>query len=296
MSKKDPQDIRFISLSTHFVDNGALDWVDKKSKRKQVLRERKRHGYSSLDWWNFSDYLLYLINRISTLVSEKKIVVAGEDTIESSKEVVRLIEEYNDFLYTASKTIRPHKQTGTPIVDYEITDKNMYAEIFVNREDVDQKTFQKLIEVRNSFQRTLEIFYKDILPNLPYVYSPKDPLKTYEFPRTSRKYGISKKDYDSAGSFFVHVLINGLDDFISKGHGYQPLDRTLLGYSYEVLPSEVGVTRWNRALLNIKEAMYAIEYQGLSRNKGETIDSPDLKATIDFGTELLLIHHVSLWD
>lgn len=172
-------------MSTIFIHD-PFTWFDNESDKKRLknlerlVTERETQGYSFWDWINFCDYYGTVIKRVCELIAEGKIAVSS-DVVDVAGLLMGSIEQAEDLSF----------KTDSPNVD------------------VMREAQRELDAVENNVVR---VFFTEILYNLPFE-------ENYSVPVASRINLINEDDFDSLGSFLVHVLKSGLIRF-KTGHGF----------------------------------------------------------------------------
>lgn len=172
-------------MSTIFIHD-PFTWFDTESDKKRLknlerlVTERETQGHSFWDWINFCDYYGTVIKRVCELIAEGKIAVSS-DVVDVAGLLMGSIEQAEDLSF----------KTDSPNVD------------------VMREAQRELDAVENNI---LRVFFTEILYNLPFE-------ENYSVPVASRINLINEDDFDSLGSFLVHVLKSGLIRF-KTGHGF----------------------------------------------------------------------------
>lgn len=172
-------------MSTIFIHD-PFTWFDTESDKKRLknlerlVTERETQGYSFWDWINFCDYYGTVIKRVCELIAERKIAVSS-DVVDVAGLLMGSIEQAEDLSF-----------------------KTDSANVDVMRE-----AQRELDTVENNIVR---VFFTEILYNLPFE-------ENYSVPVASRINLINEDDFDSLGSFLIHVLKAGLIRF-KTGHGF----------------------------------------------------------------------------
>lgn len=172
-------------MSTIFIHE-PFTWFDTESDKKRLknlerlVTERETQGYSFWDWINFCDYYGTVIKRVCELITERKIAVSL-DVVDVAGLLMGSIEQAEELSFKADST----------------------------NTEVMREAQRELDAVEDNVVR---VFFTEILYNLPFE-------EDYSVPVASRINLISEDDFDSLGSFLVHVLKSGLVRFKS-GHGF----------------------------------------------------------------------------